>query len=104
MIAVFGLSLSHTQASLLTVVSYLVGATGPLMTGFLRDANGSFEAPLWLLVAVSAAMLATTPFLNPIITAWLPRQDVRGSSPTTKESQNEGLYHRYRRRRRPPDS
>lgn len=47
------------------LMSYLVGATGPLIIGFLRDANGSFEAALWLLVAVSAAMLATTPFLQP---------------------------------------
>ena len=47
------------------LVSYLVGATGPLMIGILRDAMGDFKAPLWLLVVVSAAMLATTPFLQP---------------------------------------
>ena len=47
------------------LVSYLVGATGPVLVGFLRDASGSFQAPLWVLVAVSAAMLAATPFLQP---------------------------------------
>lgn len=47
------------------LVSYLIGATGPLITGVLRDEIGGFDAPLWLLVVVSAAMLATTPFLQP---------------------------------------
>lgn len=47
------------------LVSYAVGATGPLIIGVLRDAIGSFEAPLWLLVAVSLVMLLTTPFLRP---------------------------------------
>jgi CP family cyanate transporter-like MFS transporter len=47
------------------LVSYLVGATGPLLVGVLRDATGGFHAPLWTLVAVSVAMLATTPFLQP---------------------------------------
>ena len=47
------------------LVSYLVGAIGPVLVGFLRDVSGSFQMPLWALVAVSAAMLATTPFLRP---------------------------------------
>lgn len=47
------------------LVSYLVGATGPVLVGLLRDASGSFQAPMWMLVAASAAMLATTPFLQP---------------------------------------
>lgn len=47
------------------LVSYLVGATGPVLVGFLRDTSGSFQAPLWLLAAASAAMLTITPFLQP---------------------------------------
>lgn len=47
------------------LVSYLVGATGPLLVGFLRDVSGGFQTPLWVLVAISTAMLATTPFLQP---------------------------------------
>lgn len=47
------------------LVSYLIGATGPVITGVLRDATGSFQAPLWMLVAASIALLAITPFLQP---------------------------------------
>ena len=47
------------------MVSYLIGATGPVLVGFLRDLTGTFHMPLWVLVAVSAAMLATTPLLQP---------------------------------------
>ena len=47
------------------VVSYVVGAAGPLLVGVLRDATGDFAAPLWTLVGLSVAMLATTPFLQP---------------------------------------
>ncbi|TBU94764.1 MFS transporter [Pseudomonas dryadis] len=47
------------------LVSYLVGAAGPVLVGFLRDTSGSFQVPLWLLVAASAAMLAITPLLQP---------------------------------------
>lgn len=47
------------------LVSYLVGAAGPVLVGFLRDASGSYEAPLWALAAAGAAMLAITPFLQP---------------------------------------
>jgi CP family cyanate transporter-like MFS transporter len=47
------------------LVSYTVAAAGPLAMGQLRDASGSFRSALWLLVAVSAVMLAATPFLQP---------------------------------------
>lgn len=46
-------------------VGYLVAATGPLMVGRLRDITGEFRPALWLLVAVSVAMAAFTPFLRP---------------------------------------
>jgi CP family cyanate transporter-like MFS transporter len=47
------------------LVSYTVAAAGPLVLGQLRDASGAFHSSLWLLVAVSAAMVALTPFLKP---------------------------------------
>ncbi|MGE8358909.1 CynX/NimT family MFS transporter [Pseudomonas sp.] len=45
--------------------SYLVGAAGPLLMGYLRDSTGDFHSALWLLVAVGAVMLLVTPFLQP---------------------------------------
>lgn len=47
------------------LVSYTVAATGPLALGQLRDASGTFQSSLWLLVAVSSVMVALTPFLQP---------------------------------------
>jgi CP family cyanate transporter-like MFS transporter len=47
------------------LVSYTIAAAGPLAVGQLRDASGTFHAALWLIVAVSAAMVALTPFLQP---------------------------------------
>lgn len=45
--------------------SYLVGAAGPLLMGYLRDSTGNFQSSLWLLVAVGVVMLMVTPFLQP---------------------------------------
>jgi len=47
------------------LVSYTIAAAGPLAVGQLRDTSGGFGSSLWLLVAVSAVMLAATPFLQP---------------------------------------
>lgn len=47
------------------LVSYTVAAAGPLAIGQLRDASGGFRSALWLIVAVSAVMVAVTPFLRP---------------------------------------
>jgi CP family cyanate transporter-like MFS transporter len=47
------------------LVSYTVAAIGPLALGQLRDASGTFQSSLWLLVAVSSVMVAVTPFLRP---------------------------------------
>ena len=47
------------------LVSYSVAAAGPLAIGRLRDASGAFASSLWLVAAVSALMLALTPFLRP---------------------------------------
>ncbi|MGE8497935.1 MAG: CynX/NimT family MFS transporter [Pseudomonas sp.] len=45
--------------------SYMVGAAGPLLMGYLRDSSGNFQSALWMLVAVGAVMLLVTPFLQP---------------------------------------
>lgn len=47
------------------LVSYTIAAAGPLAVGRLRDASGDFGSSLWMIVAVSGLMLATTPFLRP---------------------------------------
>jgi CP family cyanate transporter-like MFS transporter len=47
------------------LVSYIVAAAGPLLMGYLRDVTGGFEVSQWLMVGVSALMLAVTPFLQP---------------------------------------
>lgn len=45
--------------------SYIVAAAGPLLMGYLRDVTGGFAVSQWLMVGVSAVMLAVTPFLAP---------------------------------------
>jgi CP family cyanate transporter-like MFS transporter len=47
------------------LVSYIVAAAGPLLMGYLRDVTAGFEVSQWLMVGVSALMLAVTPFLQP---------------------------------------
>jgi MFS transporter, CP family, cyanate transporter len=46
-------------------VGYLMAAGGPLLVGMLRDATGSYQLPMWLLVTLSVLMLALTPLLSP---------------------------------------
>lgn len=47
------------------LVSYTIAAAGPMAVGRLRDASGDFGSSLWMIMAVSGLMLATTPFLRP---------------------------------------
>lgn len=47
------------------LVSYPVGATGPILVGTLRDLTGGFSASLIFLAIASGVMLALTPFLRP---------------------------------------
>jgi CP family cyanate transporter-like MFS transporter len=47
------------------MVGYLIAATGPLLTGYLRDVSGAFTLPFTMLVGVAVIMLAATPFLKP---------------------------------------
>ncbi|MEO6381812.1 MAG: MFS transporter, partial [Nitrobacter sp.] len=46
-------------------VGYLLAAAGPLLVGLLRDATGTFQAPVWLLFTVALGMFVLTPFLAP---------------------------------------
>jgi len=50
------------------LISYLVGAAGPVLVGMLRDLNGGFYVSLWVLAGVAATMLAIGPFLRPSLT------------------------------------
>ncbi|MGE7990022.1 CynX/NimT family MFS transporter [Pseudomonas sp. NPDC089554] len=54
-----------TWNAFVMLISYLVGAAGPLVMGYLRDSTGNFQSALWLLVGVGAVMLLVTPFLQP---------------------------------------
>lgn len=47
------------------LVSYVIGATGPVLIGVLHDATGSFAVPVWMLAIVGSVMFLFTPFLQP---------------------------------------
>ncbi|MFD3206287.1 CynX/NimT family MFS transporter [Pseudomonas sp. LS_2] len=47
------------------LISYVLGAAGPLLVGYLRDSTGNFQSALWMLVGVGAVMLLVTPFMQP---------------------------------------
>jgi CP family cyanate transporter-like MFS transporter len=51
---------SSALAALMLLIGYTLASVGPVLLGAARDATGSFVVAGWLLVAVSAAMLATT--------------------------------------------
>lgn len=57
---------ANVWGAFMTLVAYLIAATGPLLVGALRDATGDFASSLWLLSGVALAMLAITPFLKPL--------------------------------------
>jgi CP family cyanate transporter-like MFS transporter len=56
---------ANTWNAFTMTIGYLVAAAGPLLVGLLRDATGTFAAPLWLLFIVASGMLVLTPFLAP---------------------------------------
>ena len=51
-------------AALMLLGGYILSSLGPFVLGAVRDATGSFELSLWLLVAISATLLATTGLLS----------------------------------------
>jgi MFS transporter, CP family, cyanate transporter len=47
-------------AALMFLGGYMISAAGPFALGAMRDITGTFDASLWLLVAVSLALLAAS--------------------------------------------
>lgn len=47
------------------LISYVIGAAGPVLVGLLHDATGSFVVPVWMLATVGGFMFLLTPFLQP---------------------------------------
>jgi CP family cyanate transporter-like MFS transporter len=52
-------------AALMLLVGYLLAALAPTVLGAIRDAAGTFEPALWLLVAVGVAMIPLSWSLTP---------------------------------------
>ena len=52
-------------AALMLLGGYILSSTGPIALGAARDATGNFGASLWILVAVSVALIACCLFLSP---------------------------------------
>jgi cyanate permease len=47
------------------LLGYSLAATSPVVLGVVRDMTGSFDAVLWILVAVSLTMMPLALALNP---------------------------------------
>ncbi len=52
-------------SAFMLLVGYALAATSPVVLGLVRDAAGNFESVVWILVAISAAMLPLALSLNP---------------------------------------
>lgn len=52
-------------AALMLLGGYILSSTGPIVLGAARDATGNFGASLWILVAVSGALIACCLSLSP---------------------------------------
>jgi CP family cyanate transporter-like MFS transporter len=52
-------------AALMLLGGYVLSSTGPIVLGAARDATGNFGASLWILVAVSAVLIACCLVLSP---------------------------------------
>ena len=52
-------------AALMLLGGYSVSAIGPFALGAARDLTGSFQASLWILVAVAVALVACSLLLSP---------------------------------------
>jgi CP family cyanate transporter-like MFS transporter len=52
-------------AALMLLGGYILSSTGPIALGAARDATGNFGASLWILAAVSGALIACCLFLSP---------------------------------------
>lgn len=52
-------------SAFMLLVGYALAATSPVVLGLVRDAAGNFESVVWILVAISAAMIPLALALNP---------------------------------------
>jgi len=52
-------------SALMLLVGYLLAASAPVLLGVVRDATGSFDAVVWILVGVAVAMLPLALALSP---------------------------------------
>ncbi|HUG30984.1 MAG TPA: MFS transporter [Candidatus Limnocylindria bacterium] len=52
-------------SAFMLLVGYALAATSPVVLGVVRDAAGNFESVVWILVAISAAMIPLALSLNP---------------------------------------
>jgi len=55
---------ANVWGAFMTLIAYLIAATGPVLVGAIRDATGTFSGALWLLFAIGLLMVAHTPFLG----------------------------------------
>lgn len=52
-------------SAFMLLIGYALAATSPVILGIVRDATGSFDAVVWILVAVSVTMIPLALALNP---------------------------------------
>lgn len=52
-------------SALMLLVGYVLAATSPVLLGFVRDTTGNFDVVMWILVAISVAMIPLALALNP---------------------------------------
>lgn len=52
-------------SAFMLLIGYALAATSPVVLGIVRDATGSFDAVVWILVAVSLTMIPLALALNP---------------------------------------
>jgi CP family cyanate transporter-like MFS transporter len=56
---------ANSWTSFILFIGYVLGASGPLALGLLRDLTGSFHVSVWALVLAATLMLSLAPFLAP---------------------------------------
>jgi CP family cyanate transporter-like MFS transporter len=54
-------------AAMMLLVGYLLAAVAPTVLGAVRDATGTFETAVWLLVVIAAAMIPLGLSLTPAL-------------------------------------
>ena len=52
-------------SAFMLLIGYLLAATSPVVLGLVRDATGNFDAVVWILVAISLAMIPLALSLHP---------------------------------------